>query len=465
MNLSEKKQLIQNLTEDELRQKVLIPLLSKLGFIDPIHHHHAGEKGKDIICKELDAVFKKIKYLAVIVKKGNITGSSSSSDGYFNVINQVKQAINEPYKDIYELREVSIDQCLLVTSGKFLATSLDSIYGTLKSERIDKAIRDAIDIDKLIHLIDEYYSEFWSEFIDEKEALINQRNFLFNNISKLVKIIMPEREDQEKSLNLMSKAEINFELFPYNTTRKYIANVGYKKIEIDEIDEYFTDDIDNYYCDIKDYVFDLKKKAQSVLYDIDEVIEILKDILKEINPFKIVEYCENLEGYINGYGQIVFRPKDLHDQEDFYTALKEYQEKKELLINKNAFSLYNDINKDIKTKCENGLIQFWKKYPRDKKGVWLGYRIHFSVVENKIISSELYEFERELKKIGTDSGWPRFETEILNSNEKDWISMELAVNNYGVLHEDKLNIEAKAESFIWHFRNPITGKIIEILSD
>lgn len=465
MNLSEKKQLIQNLTEDEFRQKVLIPLLSKLGFIDPIHHHHAGEKGKDVICKEYDAVFKKTKYLAVIVKKGNITGSSSSSDGYFNVINQVKQAINEPYKDIYELKEVYIDQCLLVTSGKFLATSLDSIYGTLKSERIDKAIRDAIDIDKLIRLIDENYNEFWSEFIDEKEALINQRNFLLNNISKLVKLIMPEREDQEKALKLISKAEINFELFPYNTTRKYIANVGYKKIEIDEIDEYFTDDIDNFYCDIKDYVFDLKKKAQIVLYDIDEVIEILKDILEEKNPFKIVEYCEDLQGHINGYGQIVFSPKDLHGQDDFYTALKEYQEKKELLINKNAFCLYNDINKDIKSKCKNGLVQFWKKYPRDKKGVWLGYRIYFSVVENKIISSELYEFERDLKEIGTDSRWPRFETEILNSNEKDRISIELAVNNYGVLHEDKLNIGAKAESFIWHFRKPITEKFIEILSD
>lgn len=465
MHLSEKKQFTQNLTEDDLRQKVLIPLLSKLGFIDPIHHHHTGEKGKDIICKEYDPVFKKTKYIAVVVKKGNITGSSSSSDGYFNIINQIKQAINEPYKHIYELKEVYIDQCLLVASGRFLATSLDNIYGTLKSERIDKAIRDAIDIDRLIRLIDENYNEFWSEFLDEKEALVRQRNFLLNNISKLVKLIMPEREDQEKALKLMSKDEINFELFPYNTTSKYIANVGYNKIEIDEIDEYFTDDIDNFYCDIKDYVFDLKKNAQSTLYDIDEVVEILKDILEEKNPFKIVEYCQDLRGHINGYGQIVFRPKDLHVQDDFYTALKEYQNKKELLIMKNAFSLYSEINKDIKSKCKNGLVQFWKKYPRDKSGVWLGYRIHFSVLENKIISSEVYEFQRDLKEIRTDSRWPGFETEILTSNEKDCISVELAVNKYGILHEDKLSIEAKAESFIWHFRRPITEKFIEILAD
>lgn len=465
MNISEKKQLIQNLSEDDLRQKVIIPLLSKLGFIDPIHHHHAGEKGKDIVCKEYDPKFKKTKYLAVIVKKGDVTGSSSGSDGYFNVINQIKQAINEPYKHIYELKEVDIDQCILVASGKFLATSLESIYGTLKNERIDKAIRDAIDIDKLIHLIDENYNEFWAEFIDEKDELIKQRNFLLNNISKLVKVIMPKYEDQEKVLRLMSKSEIDFELFPYNTTSRYIANIGYKKIEIDEIDGYFTDEIDNFYCDIKDYVFDLKRNAQKLLYDINEVVEILKDILEEKNPYKIVEYCEDLGGHINGYGQIVFSPKDLHGQDDFYTALEEYKQKKELLINKKVFRLYNEINKDVKSKCKNGLIQFWKKHPKDKRNVWLGYRIHFSITENIIISSELYEFERDLKKVEDDDRWPRFETEILNSNGKDRISIELAVNNYGILHEDKLSIEAKAERFIWHFRKPIIEKFIEILSD
>ena len=138
MNISEKKQQIQSLSEDDLRQKVIIPLLSKLGFVDPIHHHHAGEKGKDIVCKEYDPKFKKFTYLAVIVKNGDVTGSSSNSNGYFNVINQVKQSLNEPYKHVYELKEINIDQCLLIASGRFLATSLDSIYGTLEKEGINK---------------------------------------------------------------------------------------------------------------------------------------------------------------------------------------------------------------------------------------------------------------------------------------------------------------------------------------
>ncbi len=464
MHISEKKNLIQNLNEDDLRQKVIIPLLSKLGFIDPIHHHHSGEKGKDIVCKEYDRVFKKTKYLAVIVKKGDITGSSSSSDGYFNVINQLKQAINESYKHVYELKEVFIDQCLLITSGKFLATSLESIYCTLRAERIDKVIRDAIDIDKLIHLIDENYSEFWSEFLDERESLINQRNYLLNNISKLIKIIIPKYDDQEKALKLLSISDIDIDILPYKSTSRFIANIGYKKLEIDEIDDYYTDEIDNFYCNIKDYVFDLKKSAQRLLYDIDDVVDILKNILEEKDPYEIVELCDNLGGYINGFGQITFTPKDLYDQSDFVKALEEYKHKKELLSNKDAFQLYDLINSDIKEKCKTALIQFWKKSSKDSKNAWLGYRIHFSTDDMKIISSEVYEFERQLKQIAKDQRWPRYEIERIESNETDKISIELAVNNFGIQNEDKLNIDAKAEGFIWHFRGPTMEKFFEVLS-
>ena len=49
MKLTDKIKIIQSLNEAELREKLLIPLFSKLGFIDPILHHHANEKGKDIV--------------------------------------------------------------------------------------------------------------------------------------------------------------------------------------------------------------------------------------------------------------------------------------------------------------------------------------------------------------------------------------------------------------------------------
>src|SRR5690606_11614519 len=127
MTLENKKKIIQSLNEAELREKLLIPLFTKMGFIDPILHHHSNEKGKDIILKEFDSKFKKTEYLSVVVKAGDVTGSSSGSSGYFALLNQIKQSLNEPYKHIYELKEVYVDKVIVVISGKFLPTSLESI--------------------------------------------------------------------------------------------------------------------------------------------------------------------------------------------------------------------------------------------------------------------------------------------------------------------------------------------------
>jgi hypothetical protein len=227
MTQEAKIEIIQSLNEADLREKVLIPLFSKMGFIDPILHHYSNEKGKDIILKEVDTKFNKTNYLSVVVKAGDVTGSSSStSSSYFALINQVRQSLNEPYKHIYELKEVNIDQVIIVTSGRFLPTSLESIYGTLKAERLDKLIREPIDINKLLTLIDDHFSEYWDEYIDETKSLIEQRNYLLNNLSKLSKVLFPDFKDQELFLQKVSKSDYEIDLFPYKSVKRYIANIG-----------------------------------------------------------------------------------------------------------------------------------------------------------------------------------------------------------------------------------------------
>ncbi|MBO1223491.1 MAG: hypothetical protein JYX80_03600 [Candidatus Scalindua sediminis] len=45
MKKDRKIELLGVLSEKELREKILVPLLTKMGFIDPIIHHHSNEKG------------------------------------------------------------------------------------------------------------------------------------------------------------------------------------------------------------------------------------------------------------------------------------------------------------------------------------------------------------------------------------------------------------------------------------
>lgn len=465
MTLENKKKIIQSLDEAELREKLLIPLFTKMGFIDPILHHHSNEKGKDIILKEFDNKFKKTEYLSVVVKAGNVTGSSSSSSGYFALLNQIKQSLNEPYKHVYELKEVFVDKVIVVISGKFLPTSLESIYGTLKAERLDKAIREPIDINKLPDLIDEHFTEYWDEYENETKSLIEQRNNLLNNLSKLSKVLFPDFKNQEAFLQKVSKSEYDIELLPYKSLNKYIANIGYKRISIDEIDEFYTDkSISNYYADIKSHFFEIKEKTQRVLYDFDEVIEILKAILEEKNPLKMMDLSEDLKSYIGRIG-FNFSSNDIESQEDFYYGLKEYKMKKELLIENDCLEFYNHIHDIISSKSEQELINFYSVHPKDEKDIWLGFNLKMDFNNKKLTELKFYKSKETPKSIESKSSFssPSKEIERYSKDDNSEIKVEVAVNNYGVWKEEEMTIETKAKSFVWHYTKGFEKMFFEIL--
>jgi hypothetical protein len=459
MTLEEKIKQVQILKEDELREKILIPLFSKMGFLDPILHHHSNEKGKDIVIKEYDPKFKKITYIAVVVKAGDVNGSASSSSSYFALLNQVKQAFNEPYKHIYELKEVNIDQVIIVISGRFLPTSLDSIYNTLKAERLDKAIKEPIDINRLPELIDEYFPEYWNEYENEHKSLLTQRNNLLNNFSKLSKVLFPGYEDQEKFLNSIPNNEYDINILPFDSIVKYVADISYKKINIDEIDEYYTDTtISNDYCDIKSYFFEIKEKAKKVLYEMDDVVELLKSILTEKNPSKIVEMTMELNSYVGGYGfgsrGFNFSTQDVEFQEDFGYALNEYTNKKNLLIEKDILKFYQSLIIAIKESIVAPMANFYQEYPKNYRNMWLGMKVKFNLDTKELTSLEYYKFEKEPQILEKDTTFRYQQREIERSsiNDNYEINVEYALNNYGFgLKDEDLSAEVKAKKFSWNY--------------
>jgi len=467
MTREKKIEIIQELNEADLREKILIPLFTKMGFVDPILHHHSNEKGKDIVLKEIDTKFNKTYYLSVVVKAGDVTGSSSGSSGYFALLNQVKQSLNEPYKHIYELKEVFIDQVIIVISGKFLPTSLESIYGTLKSEKLDKFIREPIDINKLIRLIDEHFSEYWNEYNDETKALLEQRNYLLNNLGKLSKVLLPDIKSQEVFLQKVAKSDYEIELFPYKFARKYIADIGYKKINIDEVDEFFTEpSISNGYADIKKHFFEIKEKAKNILYEIDEVVEILKEILDEKNPEKAVDLTMKLESYVSsGYGRsFQFSTKDIEGQEDFYYGLKEYRRKKEHLIEQNALNFYNKLFEIVSEKTELELTNFYKEHPKEDKETWLGFILTVDFEKQELVELKFYKFHETPKTIEDDSrfGSASKEIERMFIDNTTSIKVEIAVNNYAFWKEEEHTNETKAKSFLWHYQKAFEKMFLEI---
>jgi len=146
-------------SEDKFREKVLIPLFDKMG-LAPVHTHGTNERGKDIVCKEENA-FGNREWLAIVVKIGKITGSTSGTSGFQTVLNQIKEAFDYPYKDPNTKNNVSINKVQVITNDKIIATAQEKIVDKLGAAGAEHANVHFLGDEKLSALIDEHWSDFW----------------------------------------------------------------------------------------------------------------------------------------------------------------------------------------------------------------------------------------------------------------------------------------------------------------
>ena len=150
---------LRHLREEELRAFVLMPLLRRMGYRDVVEYHGgSAEKGKDIVCWYSDPSGER-RFVSLVVKRGNIHGSVSKSGNAAEVLHQLQQVFDEPYTDLYGLKEVIIDECWVVASGDILNTAVESIQGQLKKSNLNKFVR-FLDSSKVLGLINNYYPEF-----------------------------------------------------------------------------------------------------------------------------------------------------------------------------------------------------------------------------------------------------------------------------------------------------------------
>jgi len=167
---------ISSLTEDQVRNIVLIPLLSKMGFKNVIEYHGTAEKGKDIIARFIDMAGD-TRYLAVVAKRGDIHGSVGKTGNAGEIFLQVQQSLDEPYTDVFDLKEVVFDECWVVTTGKIKDTAIESIRGMLKKSNLHKLVK-LIDRARLITLIDEHLPTFWQTERHLLETLHEMRGYI-----------------------------------------------------------------------------------------------------------------------------------------------------------------------------------------------------------------------------------------------------------------------------------------------
>src|ERR1044072_5723616 len=122
---------LQTLSERELTELVIIPLLEKLGYREIRYTHGPGERGKDIVFAREDHLTGP-PHLAAAVKCRPLSGSVSDSKSIHEVLFQLQQAVREPYILPLKGEAVFLEQAFCITPYAIAPTTIDSIREQLR---------------------------------------------------------------------------------------------------------------------------------------------------------------------------------------------------------------------------------------------------------------------------------------------------------------------------------------------
>ena len=128
---------LQALSEDDLRQQVLLPILRRIPNVKQITDvHGVNERGLDIIFASEDGV--RTNWYGLQLKRGNISGGGSGKHTVKTIIDQLELAT--PYQHAISTPpagEYQMDYFVVATSGRISATAREEIARRLNPLRVE----------------------------------------------------------------------------------------------------------------------------------------------------------------------------------------------------------------------------------------------------------------------------------------------------------------------------------------
>lgn len=162
------------LSEEELRNKVLIPLFEAMDFRDVIEYHGSDEFGKDIVMWQGDVLRRRINF-AVVAKAKKISGAVAKGS-LAEISLQIKQCFGEPYMDPVSLTQQRVDRVIVVTSGSITRPARRAMQIELEASGLASRT-DVIDGDILWSRVREYMPNavIWDN-LDKARKMLNEQD-------------------------------------------------------------------------------------------------------------------------------------------------------------------------------------------------------------------------------------------------------------------------------------------------
>ena len=195
LNVRDIKTQISILLEDELRTKIVIPLISSLGAEFVEDRHGSDENGKDIFfcCKNILGDYK---HCCFVLKAGNIT--KSGRNDIRSVFNQIDEAIERTAMSPIDHRSVvQIEEIMFLFNGIMNEPAKEVLEDKLRNYKYN--ILRILNIDKLTLLIRNLLKEYsdlvkdyvfdvdtFSDFCNQIVAQLDSRKQKLSNSSKRI---------------------------------------------------------------------------------------------------------------------------------------------------------------------------------------------------------------------------------------------------------------------------------------
>jgi hypothetical protein len=155
MSLS--REMLSQMKEAQLQEKVLLPLFKRKGYNDVHIHQGPTELGKDIVMWKPGDYGRRINY-AVVVKAKPITGSVSASYGAGTVAAQIRQCFGSNYLDHVTGEEQTVNEVYVVCSQGISKEAISAIKAAIAEPMIERFVT-YVDGDKLWEDLERYEPE------------------------------------------------------------------------------------------------------------------------------------------------------------------------------------------------------------------------------------------------------------------------------------------------------------------
>lgn len=298
MDLSLRRETLRKLAESDFRRDLLIPLLFRMGFKSVTEYHGCSERGKDIICFDVDKLGER-RYLAIVAKVCDLTGSASSNRGLSEIVCQVEQCFNEAYHDLWGMRTITMDQVWIVTTGRVVPGAADSVIGKLEKSNLSKLVR-ILHGDQLVTLIDNHYPSYWNQAGEPADLVRAERERLQIFVRKLLRELGADEADIS---NILSQLR-NSDLLP--TVEKLTAShwsVRYSSADSVVLEEASADYVRGLYspkgkCGYLHEAFaDAKETLEGELEEVEETMCCAAKALSTSDPWEFVNiYNSDFDG-------------------------------------------------------------------------------------------------------------------------------------------------------------------------